>query len=260
MLRHDNTDINVIMIDEIKNRTMPKVLFKEQNKNATIQIFDEDLENVQILLEPLAQTHDINLLYIPIIPGWIKVHIQSKRYGNISQFINSTKQLMNNKIIAASNIVPYIIEKLYQNQKKITFAESCTGGLLSYYFTKENGASSVFDGGLVSYSNALKENWLGVSLKTLESFGAVSLEVVNEMSDGAINVTFSNYSIAVSGIAGPTGGTEDKPVGSVCISVRNEKNVENEAIQLQGDRNFIQEQSVLYALKMLVLLDKKTFM
>jgi len=257
LLEYNLCNINVILAspqDEI-----PKILLQKQTHSVYVQLFNESIENAKIILEPIAQTYDVHLSFTKIVDGFSRVEVNSSRYGNISLFLTSAKQLLSNHLINSSNIVAYIIEILHSHGKKITFAESCTGGLLAYAFTKESGASSVLDGSLVSYSNALKENWLGVSEKTLIEHGAVSEEVVQEMSEGAINVTYADYAISLSGIAGPSGAVEGKPIGTVCISVRSEHNEHHETFHFKGDRNYVQEQSVFMAIKMLISLDEKTF-
>lgn len=257
LVHHNNSFVNVLMVNE--DEQMPKVLIQESEKDVIIHLFDEDVESANAILEPLAQTYDVKIVYTELVVGWIALNIHSKRYGNIAHFISSAKQLLNNKLITSPNIPIYIISKLEKLNRKITFAESCTGGLLTYMFTKESGASAVFDGSLITYSNLLKSNWLGVEDKILEKAGAVSKDVVSQMCDGSMNVSYADYSIAISGIAGPNGGSELKPVGTVCISVKSKKATHSEECFFSGDRNYIQEQSALYAIKMLLLLDRETF-
>ena len=109
---------------------------------------------------------------------------------------------------------------MVRHGKTCSSAESCTGGILAARFTEHPGASDYFLGGVVSYSNHLKESALGVSSKTLETFGAVSRETVEEMVKGACKVAGADYGLATSGIAGPTGGTEEKPVGTVWVAMK----------------------------------------
>lgn len=257
LLAYKNSVTNVVYIDEMQK--MPEILLNFQSSNAVIHIFEETKDNTFAMLSPIAQTYDVYIGIVEIIDGWLRVDIGSKKYGNISKFINSAKNLLPNKLITASNIPTHIIETLFAHAKKITFAESCSGGLLSYYFTSQNGASKVLDGSLVTYSNDLKDNWLAVEHNVLEEFGAVSSEVVSQMSDGALNVSSADYAISISGIAGDTGGTLEKPVGTVYIGVRSKSKHKEEHLTLQGDRNYIQHQSVLFALKMLLLMDKEMF-
>jgi len=112
-----------------------------------------------------------------------------------------------------------IMDKLAQKGQTLSIAESCTGGYISHLFTQHTGASKVFLGGAISYSYELKESILGVKADTLAKYGAVSEQTVTEMVEGALHEFKSDYAIAVTGIAGPDGGTEDKPVGTVWIGV-----------------------------------------
>ncbi|QOY51158.1 CinA family protein [Candidatus Sulfurimonas baltica] len=257
LLEHNSSQINVLHVDEMQK--LPEILLYFHDSKATLHLFEEDKESAVALLSPIAQTYDVNIDIVNIIDGWLRIDVRSKKYGDISKFINSAKQLLPKKLIPASCVVGYIIDKLSANKKKLSFAESCTGGLLAYYFTKNNGASKMFDGSLITYSNTLKENWLGVENAILEKSGAVSKEVVSEMSDGAMNVSSSDYSISISGIAGEGGGTEHKPVGTIYIGVRSKKQHAEEHLNLSGDRNYIQHQSVLFGIKMLLLVDKDMF-
>ncbi len=106
-------------------------------------------------------------------------------------------------------------------EKNITFAaaESCTGGLLTELLTSLAGASAVVLGGVVSYSNSVKENVLGVPRETLERFGAVSRECALEMAEGVRRLCKSDIAVSITGIAGPGGGSEEKPVGTVCFGI-----------------------------------------
>ncbi len=257
LLEYKNSITNVLHVDEMLE--LPEILMETKEANAVIHIFDEDKESALVMLMPIAQMYDVHIEILILIDGWLRIDIDSKKYGNISKFINSAKQLIPNKLISASNIVQYMIETLSKNQKKVSFAESCSGGLLSYYFTRNSGASKILDGTLVTYSNELKENWLGVENKVLEVYGAVSAEVVSQMTEGAMNVSHADYAISISGIAGESGGTPLKPVGTVYVGVRSKTNHKEVHLNLKGDRNYIQHQSVLFGIKMLLLLDKEMF-
>lgn len=115
------------------------------------------------------------------------------------------------------------IEKIHhhliQSKKTLALAESCSGGHLSARFTSMADASKYFLGSLVTYSNAFKKSYLNVSPKTLMESGAVSREVADEMLLGLMNESEADYGIAITGIAGPTGGTAEKPVGMVFIAL-----------------------------------------
>ncbi len=149
------------------------------------------------------------------------------------------------------NIVKEIILELSKRGETISFAESCTGGRIAVEFTSISGASSVLNGSCVTYSNDIKHKWLGVSSKVLEEHGAVSKECVYEMLDGIKSMANSNYALAVSGIAGPTGGTTIKPVGTVFIGILTPTNKTIYCCHFTGGREDIQIQSTIYAIEKL---------
>ena len=117
-----------------------------------------------------------------------------------------------------------ILELAKVKNIKIATAESCTGGLISAILTEIAGSSAVFERGFVTYSNQAKIDLLGVDAKTLEEFGAVSAGTAKEMAIGAVKNSLADLSVAVTGIAGPDGGTEDKPVGLVYVASFNRLN------------------------------------
>lgn len=257
LLEYNNALVNVLQMDEGEN--MPQILMQSKDTKATIHVFEEDKSTIVNILSPIAQMYEVKFDVTQEVKGWLKIDIFSKRYGDISKFIHNAKNLLPKQLIPSSNVLLYIIEKLSASGKKVSFAESCTGGLLSYYFTKNNGASKILDGSLVTYSNDLKENWLAVSHTILEDVGAVSYEVVSEMSEGAMNVSSADYTLSISGIAGDSGGSAEKPVGTVYIGARSKTAHKEEHLHFHGDRNYVQHQSALYAVKMLLLIDKETF-
>lgn len=125
---------------------------------------------------------------------------------------------------------------LKERNKTVSTAESCTGGYIAHLITTVVGSSNYFKGSVVSYDNSIKENVLYVKNETLQSVGAVSEEVVKQMVAGVIDVMKTNYAIAVSGIMGPTGGSAEKPVGTVWMAVSNGKKTETKKIWFRFDR------------------------
>ncbi|MGZ3795866.1 MAG: CinA family protein [Pseudobdellovibrionaceae bacterium] len=150
-----------------------------------------------------------------------------------------------------------LLEKLLSllRSRKLTvgFAESCTGGLLSATLTSVAGISDVFMGSVVSYSYEAKMDLLGVQAKTLKSEGAVSESVAREMAQGARKQLKVDIALAITGIAGPTGGTPDKPVGTVCLAVSGPGLAEKAVRKhFSGGRTEVQEASVRFALEYLI--------
>jgi len=142
-----------------------------------------------------------------------------------------------------------IIDILKTQKQSISFAESCTGGGIASAFTAISGVSSVFGGSCVTYSNDIKKEWLGVKHETLLAHGAVSSACVEEMLEGIAKMAKSDCAIAVSGIAGPTGGTEEKPVGTVYIGIKIPKVKKVYACVFEGNRIDIQKQSIAFAIE-----------
>lgn len=148
---------------------------------------------------------------------------------------------------------------LRENHLTITAAESCTGGLVASMITKISGSSDVFNGSIVTYSNKIKNQELGVLKSTLKDFGAVSKEVVSEMLKGVIKKFDASYGIAISGVAGPNGGTKNKPVGMVVIGISDSFGAQKIKIfYFKGSREEIQKKAALTSLKEILKFIKKT--
>jgi nicotinamide-nucleotide amidase len=148
-------------------------------------------------------------------------------------------------------IIEKTIEKLSKQNQSISFAESCTGGRIAAAFTAISGASNILNGSCVTYSNEIKHKWLNVEQNTLDDFGAVSQQCVSEMLDGIKKMSNSDYAIAVSGIAGPTGGSELKPVGTVYIGLLTPTSKEVFHSIFNGDREEIQTQATEFSIEKL---------
>jgi len=140
----------------------------------------------------------------------------------------------------------------------LVLAESCTGGMAAAAITSVAGSSTWFDRGFVTYSNAAKQEMLGVSTITLEKFGAVSEQTAREMALGALKYSKAQIACSITGIAGPDGGTSEKPVGTVCFAwVDNNNPLTSITKNLSGNRQQIRHQSVVTAFRgLLEILDK----
>ncbi|MGL4779786.1 MAG: competence/damage-inducible protein A [Bacteroidales bacterium] len=174
----------------------------------------------------LALPSNIKLAYLPS-PGVIRLRLTLRDHGDevffadmLAQQVDQLKKLLGNALYEVSDtpIGVYIGNLL--KQKKLTFAaaESCTGGYISHQITAVSGSSAYFKGGIIAYSNEVKENLLHVKSETLLNFGAVSREVAEQMVLGVKELLQVDAAVAVTGIAGPEGGTLEKPVGTVWIA------------------------------------------
>jgi len=153
-----------------------------------------------------------------------------------------------------SRLVEQLSERLEAHGLMIATAESCTGGLISTAMTARAGSSRVFERGFVTYSNAAKQELLGVCAETLAQYGAVSEEVAREMAVGALENSHADIAISVTGIAGPDGGSDDKPVGLVYIGYA-DKNGQNSAQKhiFDGNRDEIRQKTAIIALETIIL-------
>lgn len=200
----------------------------------------------------------IKLAYLPKL-GQVRLRLSG--YGNdetalkqeVEIFASRITERVGNVVIAEEDITleKAILNKMEAAGLTLSIAESCTGGYISHLITQHAGSSKVFLGGGVTYSNALKESLLGVNPKTLEQYGAVSGETVTEMVEGAVKHFRSDYAIAVTGIAGPDGGTEEKPVGTVWIGVSNGVKTQVKKFTFGNKRVQNIERSAISALSML---------
>lgn len=151
-----------------------------------------------------------------------------------------------------------LVSLLKEKHLTITTAESCTGGLVAAAIVNAPGASEVFEAGFVTYANSAKEEYALVLHKTLEKYGAVSHQTAEEMVQGVAKRTGADVAVSVTGIAGPGGGTEKKPVGLVYIGCYVKGKTESREFHFQGDRSQIREKSTKAALNFAIeILEQK---
>ena len=148
----------------------------------------------------------------------------------------------------ATSLAEVLVKALKEKSMTVSTAESCTGGLIGKMITEVSGASEVYGFGFVTYANEAKMQLLGVRSETLEKYGAVSEETAKEMAEGARKVSKSDIAVSVTGIAGPTGGTAEKPVGLVYIGVSDKNGTEAFRFLQHGDRERVRNKSALCAL------------
>lgn len=199
----------------------------------------------------------LSLAYLPS-PGMVRLRITSFN-GNEKVVMEKANQLFDlvpKHIYGVENdtLATVVGNLLKEKGKTVSLAESCTGGYVSHLITEVPGSSAYYEGTIVCYSYDIKENELNVPHEILIERGAVSEEIVNILSEEVKKKYKTDYAIAISGIAGPDGGTPDKPVGTVWIAVRNNKKVVAKKFIFGKDRKRNIKQSALTALNMLRLL------
>jgi nicotinamide-nucleotide amidase len=198
--------------------------------------------------EDSLATVNIKLAYLPS-PGMVRLRLSTAGNNETILIKNVNKKIEELKLLIADYIYGYetygeekesleqMIGRLLLNKKKtLSTAESCTGGFISHLITKVAGSSQFYIGSIISYSNEIKEHELGVSTSVLETDGAVSQPVVEQMAKAIREKYNTDYSIAASGIAGPSGGTEEKPVGTVWVAIATSDKIISEKFLFGNDR------------------------
>jgi nicotinamide-nucleotide amidase len=161
-----------------------------------------------------------------------------------------------NNPTSLQDLASQIGDRLISREDYLTTAESCTGGWVSMLVTSVAGSSCWFDRGFVTYSNEAKQEMLAVSSQVIEIHGAVSEETARQMVQGAVEHSHAQAGLSVTGIAGPSGGSDDKPVGTVCFGWLVDGQCETETCYFSGDREAIRRQSAGHVLTgLLVRLD-----
>jgi nicotinamide-nucleotide amidase len=254
-----------LMDDEILPRikskfTLPTIVHKTiLTANIGESFLAKEIEEIEDLLPD-----HIKLAYLPKL-GQVRLRLSAK--GNDETTLKQEVEVYAKQIISkiqqfvvVDEDVPFekaILDIMKKRGVTLSTAESCTGGYIAHLITQHPGCSSVYWGGAVAYAYSLKESILGVKESTLTQFGAVSEETVKEMAEGAIKHFKTDYAIAVSGIAGPDGGTADKPVGTVWIAVSNKDKTVAKVFTFSNKRIQNIERSAASALTMLLNLLKE---
>ena len=186
---------------------------------------------------------EIKLAYLPTY-GMVRLRLSTTGFekplveNNIDKYFNELKLLAKDYLVTdIDDAMQVVLGKLLKEKNKtVSTAESCTGGYIAHLITSVPGSSKYYEGSIVSYSYNVKETLLGVREDILNTYGAVSEQTVTEMLKGLLEKLNTDYGIAVSGIMGPDGGTEDKPVGTVWMAVGDKKNHQTQKINLRFNR------------------------
>ena len=259
LIKLNQTYVNLLKADA--NQKLPAIDIKTQRDFGYFHLVDIDEESAKILLEPLAKTYEVQIYSSQILSNLALIRVEANKFGQTSGFINGAKNLFSGKFFEGEDVFRHVASTLIASGLKLTFAESCTAGLAAAKFGAFAGVSAAFNGSLVTYANEMKRDWLGVSDEILQTYGAVSEQCVMAMLKGALKASESDFSLAISGIAGPDGGSEAKPVGTVFVGAY-AKDGERiiERLNLNGDRNYIREQSALAAYVCLLKLKPSLFL
>ncbi len=239
------------MLPEILEEFLKKFPRRDFYFKEKFYVYNEPESEFQNKLNNLQKKYQIHLSWgISASPGYLKVFLETEKSQEVEILKAIIKEL---QTIYQDQFLKEPIEQLIHkilidNKKTLAIAESCTGGFLSKIITDFPGSSQYFLGSIISYSNELKKSFLGVSEETLTMYGSVSRECAEEMLKGIIQKTKADLGISITGIAGPTGGTKEKPVGLVYIGVYVNSEIEIHKIFFPSTRERIREYTVYTAL------------
>lgn len=237
----------------LENQVIPYLRLKTDHilVSSNVNIFGLGESSVETALADLMKT-SLNPTVAPYCGnGEVRLRVtaaaanEDEARALISPVISQIKEKIGEFVygVDAPSIESVVVAKLKEKKKTVAFAESCTGGLISKRLTDVPGASEVFGFGFCTYANEAKAKLLGVKPETLEKYGAVSSQTAEEMALGARLVSSSDIAVSVTGIAGPGGGTEEKPVGLVYMGIATENGVTHKKLLLgrhvKSDREFI---------------------
>lgn len=249
-------EMKAIMTEEVMPRLAEKLPLKVllyrtlRTAGAVESGLAETLEDFEDNLPP-----ELSLAYLPS-PGQVRLRLtargedQKRLQRLLDEKTEEMRRMLGDTIFGEgkTTLEEALGQMLRERQLQFSTAESCTGGYVAHRLTLVPGSSDYFPGSLVAYSNELKRRQLGVSAQTLEQHGAVSEQCVREMVAGLLPLTGADIGLAISGIAGPGGGTPDKPVGTVWIAVGDRERMETRKLTIGKDRRLNIRFSGIYAL------------
>ena len=259
LLIHDNKPIfflpgipcqmQQLLIEEV----LPKLsTWHENHRLATYQrifrIFDLPETEVNRRIETLDLSADVHIGYYPVFPEvHLSLTVRNKKNNNAERLFKSSCKAVNTVLgdsiygCDRESMEKVVGKLLLDNNLKLAVAESCTGGMICQRLTDTPGSSAYLLGGVVSYANSLKTIYLEVAPELLEKYGAVSREVAEQMAVGVRTRSHADIGLAVTGIAGPDGGSDEKPVGTVYIAIATPEEKWVTRFHFSGDRSQIRE-------------------
>jgi len=246
------------LIPMLKEHVIPilKTISKEIILTRTFKLLNIGESHAVTILDDLLESTE-TFIFAPYAK-LSEVHIKATAIGNEVDQVQAKIDLITIEVVKRLghhiytmenlDLVDVLLKRCIQLNATISTAESCTGGLLSSLFVEKSGASAVFMEGVTTYSNESKEKRLAVPHHLLETFGAVSYEVAQSMVNGLLKASGTTYGISITGIAGPMGGTDEKPVGLVYIGVGSYEDIQIHEHHFMGNRDRIRQNAAKWAL------------
>jgi len=242
-------ELKRMMTQEIMPHIAQKLTSDHYYQVIRLQVFGYGESSIQKLIDKEFKnwSENIELGFRAAMP-FLEVKLAIKSNSDekmLTEYHNKIRSLLGEHVLAniknePQTLAEHVLTLLKKQSLKITTAESCTGGLIASLLTNIAGSSQVFEAGFVTYSNQMKTAMIDVSPSTLDHHGAVSEAVVIEMAQGALKKSNADVAIAVSGIAGPDGGSAEKPVGSVWIAWGENNEIKTQYFCIKGSRKYFQ--------------------
>lgn len=247
------SEVKVLMEEEVIPFLLKTFNIVKEGKERVLHFFQLAESDVDPFLRKLREDHP--KLKIGIYPslGFLKVKFSGEEIEVETASLLILDEFKDKHYHSSDGSLEQAIQELFIiNKWTLSVAESCTGGALAAALTKKSGCSNYFVGGVLAYSNDIKKKVLKVPAELIEEKGAVSEEVASKMVQGVIDLTSSDFGVAITGIAGPGGGSDDKPIGTVFIAVKKRgEEPKVTALKLKGVRGQIIEKSVINTLALL---------
>lgn len=240
------------------DETLPRILTKNKSNFVFFCLRDMDEESAIILLDTLAKSYKISISSSSLLANLVLIKATATtKFSPLESFLQAAQNLFKQKLLLGKNPLEFIAQKLIQRELKISFAESCTAGLCASELARFNGVSSIFEGSIITYSNRLKHEWLGISDMILQN--EYSEKCVYFMLKGAFKTSGCDFALAISGVAGDS---DDKGVkaGTIFIgAMYRDGAFLQETLRLQGERNFVRHQAVLASFMLITKLKPELF-
>ncbi|MBZ7955257.1 CinA family protein [Campylobacter molothri] len=252
-----HSKINVIKTT-IGNK-LPELLGNIQPNFTYFCLFGIDDESAVVLLDALTKSYEVKIKTSKILDNLTLIKATCPNFGKLDGFLTSIKNLFGQKVFLGKNPLEFIISKLLEKKIKISFAESCTGGLCASTLTKFDGVSQIFEGSIVSYSNRLKHEWLGIAEENLQNGREYSERCIYFMLKGIFKTAKPDFALAISGVTGINDEGLIKS-GTVYIGAMfKDGTFVQEILHLDGDRELMQKQAMMATFCLLLKLKPEIF-
>ncbi len=228
-----------MFVEEVLPRLQERFGVKQSIEHRYLLVADLSESAIAEQLRPIedALPEGLHLAYLPS-QGYVKLRLDGTGCPDSDAWADLIAGILGEHVIGREDLslAALLLKRLEARVLTVATAESCTGGNIAHEITLVPGSSAAMQGGVVSYTNEVKVNVLGVKCEVLSEFGAVSIPVVEQMAEGARRVCRADVAVATSGIAGPTGGTPEKPVGTVCIAAVGPQGMRSDTYHFAGNR------------------------